>query len=57
MRVCARARVRACLGDDQGKNQNKCENGKGKEVERRLLASVMNSCIVVWVSMATGHPP
>ena len=52
--VCARVRARVCAcvcvcvclgGGGEGSERiwNKCEKGKGKEVERRLSASVMNS--------------
>ena len=32
-----------CVGVGGVKDQNKCGKGKGKEGERHLLASVMNS--------------
>ena len=45
--VCARACVRVCvcvcLGGEESEFGNKCEKGKGKEGERRLSASAMNS--------------
>ena len=44
--VCARACVRVCVclgGEGSESIWNKCEKGKGKEGERRLSASVMNS--------------
>ena len=49
---------------DQKEFGNKCEKGKGKEGERRLSASVMNSPSVVCmgrrghcVGLCKGHPP
>ena len=41
--ACVRACVRVCLGGEESEFGNKCEKGKGKEGERRLSASVMNS--------------
>ena len=43
---CVRACVRACVclgGEGSERIWSKCEKGKGKEVERHLSASVMNS--------------
>ena len=42
--VC-RACMRVCVfgGGEESEFGNKCEKGKGKEGERRLSASVMNS--------------
>ena len=45
--------VCVCLGGEESEIiWNKCEKGKGKKVERRLSASVMNS-ICARVSVAT----
>ena len=44
--LCARVCVCVCVclgGEGSERIWNKCEKGKGKEVERRLSASVMNS--------------
>ena len=42
-----------CVGEvkDQRECGKKCEKGKVRECERRLSASVMNSCICAWVSI------
>ena len=43
MCVCVCVCVCVCLGGEESEFGNKCEKGKGKEGERRLSASVMNS--------------
>ena len=42
-KVCVCVCVCVCLGGEESEFGNKCEKGKGKEGERRLSASVMNS--------------
>ena len=55
-----------CLGGEESEFGNKCEKGKGKEGERRLSASVMNSPLPLilckgrrghCVGLCKGHPP
>ena len=55
--VCVRTRVCACLGGEGSERiSNKCEKRKGKEGERRLSVSVMNSpspFVQGYIGMAT----
>ena len=41
--MCVCVCVCVCLGGEESEFGTKCEKGKGKEGERRLSASVMNS--------------